>query len=642
MHLFTPTITKHTKNINANVTAVSGVPMYSLRKFTSNMKHKEYHHCIQQGTMMNSDECAARLHIVNNGTITSESPRVAATGMKRDLKVHQEAMLHQMINLEQSGIRLSEHCSLNTSIGVCGDMTGAGKSIEVLALIATHTEFSPSERVHSQFGHQVFIKACNRSAPHGSLVVAPHSCVSQWKRYIDEFTSLSSAIISKRKDIDTFNSDNYRDAVVCSSSMYNEFLGVHNMFWTRVFFDEADTIHIPAARSPRTNFTWFVTSSLTNLMFPSGSYIAPMSAPRGRPMITRKYIDGIRRNGYIRETFRNLETHRANEVMRVLCLKCDDDFVKQSFMLDEPIHYTVQCRTPHYVNVLAGLVSQEIMQMLNAGNVDGAVERAGCRIETSANIIENITHTYNERIANSKQELSLLEQMRYTLQSDEDTRQRRIKGIKEQLLTLENTVQSIESRLHSYGNTCSVCIDAYTRATVVSCCQNVFCFECITRCISMRGSCPMCRSKIGTPHLSVFGESSSSTGVPDLPDKHVALVGIMKKHQGGKFLVFSSHDQSFEYIEGALQHEKYNSSRLVGSAVRVNRTIERYRNESLDVLLLNSSHYGTGLNLENTTDLIFYHKMTSDMAKQVIGRAQRAGRTTPLRIHHLCQDNELA
>ena len=82
-------------------------------------------------------------------------------------------------------------------------------------------------------------------------------------------------------------------------------------------------------------------------------------------------------------------------------------------------------------------------------------------------------------------------------------------------------------------------------------------------------------------------------------------------------------------------------SRLVGSVTRINSLIDRYRNGNLRVLMLNASHYGTGLNLENTTHLVFYHKMVDELEKQVIGRAQRSGRTKPLNVHYLCYDNEL-
>ena len=64
---------------------------------------------------------------------------------------------------------------------------------------------------------------------------------------------------------------------------------------------------------------------------------------------------------------------------------------------------------------------------------------------------------------------------------------------------------------------------------------------------------------------------------------------------------------------------------------------------SLNVLLLNAEHYGSGLNLENTTDLIFYHRMSSDMEKQVLNLDKYFTNTgsniSPLesRIHQLEQ-----
>ena len=47
------------------------------------------------------------------------------------------------------------------------------------------------------------------------------------------------------------------------------------------------------------------------------------------------------------------------------------------------------------------------------------------------------------------------------------------------------------------------------------------------------------------------------------------------------------------------------------------------------------------MNLEMTTDIIIYHKLTKDLERQVIGRGQRLGRTCVLNVHHLCYDNEM-
>ena len=70
--------------------------------------------------------------------------------------------------------------------------------------------------------------------------------------------------------------------------------------------------------------------------------------------------------------------------------------------------------------------------------------------------------------------------------------------------------------------------------------------------------------------------------------------------------------------------------------------IEReYRTGTLDVLLVNTSNYGSGLNFENTTDVVMLHKFDTDIEHQVIGRAPRCGRTTPLNVWYLLHDNEI-
>ena len=58
------------------------------------------------------------------------------------------------------------------------------------------------------------------------------------------------------------------------------------------------------------------------------------------------------------------------------------------------------------------------------------------------------------------------------------------------------------------------------------------------------------------------------------------------------------------------------------------------------MILANSLNFGSGLNLENTTDIIIYHKMDKDLESQVIGRAQRPGRTTSINIYKLNYENE--
>jgi SNF2 family DNA or RNA helicase len=72
--------------------------------------------------------------------------------------------------------------------------------------------------------------------------------------------------------------------------------------------------------------------------------------------------------------------------------------------------------------------------------------------------------------------------------------------------------------------------------------------------------------------------------------------------------------------------------------------VDQYRShkpDALNMLFVNARSFGSGLNLENTTDIIMFHKLDSELEKQVIGRAQRFGRSEPLNIWYLLHENEM-
>ncbi len=71
----------------------------------------------------------------------------------------------------------------------------------------------------------------------------------------------------------------------------------------------------------------------------------------------------------------------------------------------------------------------------------------------------------------------------------------------------------------------------------------------------------------------------------------------------------------------------------------VTKVIEDFGTNDTDMLLIESNLYGCGLNLEMCTDLILFHYMDNEY--QVIGRAQRPGRKSNLRVHKLLYPNEL-
>lgn len=596
---------------------------------------------------MDIESSRRRLEFLEKGNLDETSLQCNESSyITLPLKSHQRAMLNSMINLELGKISTAVNGTIHTSIGVCGDSTGSGKSLVVLSCIAQCPRLLPKEKVQMQFGAYVHVsnKHNDDDCTHLNLIVVPHSCVQQWNGYIVNYTNLKHVTITRRNQIASFKLKEIPESthiVLISNTMYNDFTDSVDCVWSRVIYDEADSIAIPQTTYPQANFIWFVTSSLQNLLFPSGTYFIRTQLPESnRTIVTRKYLDGIRRNGFIKDTFRMLERYEATSILKQIVLKNDNKFIEESFKLDAPIVSIIACRTPVYMKVINGYVTHEIMQMLNAGNISGAIEKTGVSVDSCENIVNSVTQSYEKMLHNTRLQYNCVENMEYARESDKE---RRLQNLREEIVKIETTIENIKERIENYKtSTCPICIDTPTNPVATQCCNNVFCFECITRSLERKCNCPMCRNPLGSSNLIAIDDNTQKQDKQSqLPSKDEAFIEILQKYSNGKFLVFSAHDQSFKGIEESIETMHKKCVKLIGSGSRIKNIINDYKTGNVEVLLLNANHYGTGLNLENTTDLVFYHKMTPDMESQVIGRAQRFGRTSPLRIHYLYQENEI-
>lgn len=108
-----------------------------------------------------------------------------------------------------------------------------------------------------------------------------------------------------------------------------------------------------------------------------------------------------------------------------------------------------------------------------------------------------------------------------------------------------------------------------------------------------------------------------------------------------KIIFCSNYVKIFNDMKNLLY--QYNISHIElddGNINSIYDSIHNYKYGNINVLLLNSNLFGCGLNLECTTDIVFLHKMDSDLENQIIGRAQRPGRKESLNIWYVMHENE--
>lgn len=595
-----------------------------------------------------------RLKLIQNGTVdnTRSIERYTDTRVNVNLKEHQAYSLFYMTQLERQLITFNS-MKLKTNIGVYSDCVGAGKSFTLLSLIGANPKTTESQ-IHEVHGvNNVYVcKEQYKVSNHTTLIVVPHSICKQWEEYIQEKTSFSYIKINSKKLIDSFdcNASNH-EIVLISSSMYNEFImkaNVDDVRWNRVIFDEADTINIPSCIKPETNFTWFVTSSLQNLMFVNGYYyqVTPYSSLINSPYsrmntATRHFVNGIKRSGYIKDVFRNLGPN-SDHILSSIIVKNEDTFVQNSFQLEEPTREYIHCTNPVYMSIIDSVVNRQVLERLNAGDKTGAIEAMGCNVNTLSNIVDLVSEDIKQRLNNRESELSYVNSLTYSRVSDREQQAKRIKDIEEDISKLKEKMKDIEDKFNFYKNDlCPICMDTLDDPVAcMTCCNNMFCVRCITECVKHKQSCPMCRAPVTSTSMNVIHDKKIERK-NDRPTKIEALQNILKKRGDMKTLIFSSYDNTFNAIEKSLNDNKQKYCKISGNTNQINATIQKYKSGKVNILLLNSSHFGSGLNLQMTTDIIFFHKMSKDLEQQVIGRGQRYGRTSTLNLHFLCYDNEM-
>ena len=155
------------------------------------------------------------IELVMNGNLDETCPRQEEfIGLENTtLRNHQKTMLYHLINLENNSIKPGGRFTLNTNIGVVGDVVGAGKSLPILLLVHNNKIQNKHREKHYSYSqrsnitivdHESSITNINRI--HSTILILPHTLVRQWRLYIDNYVpSLKYKIINTKEHLNLYN-----------------------------------------------------------------------------------------------------------------------------------------------------------------------------------------------------------------------------------------------------------------------------------------------------------------------------------------------------------------------------------------------------------------------------------------------------
>lgn len=116
---------------------------------------------------------------------------------------------------------------------------------------------------------------------------------------------------------------------------------------------------------------------------------------------------------------------------------------------------------------------------------------------------------------------------------------------------------------------------------------------------------------------------------------------VINTKQPTKILLFANYTETLEMIDKFLKERNIQFIHLQGDYKQIANSITQFQSSNIPILLINSQQICAGLNLQFATDIVFFHKLNNThIEAQLIGRAQRIGRVSNLKIYFLLYTTE--
>jgi hypothetical protein len=563
---------------------------------------------------------------------------------------------------------------LYSRFGVVGDSVGVGKSLMVLGHISKMREQGPLQSYQglNQYSNRnIYSLQINENRDLSNcpaLVVVPHTLFRQWQGYIESQTTLKSFLVKTRKSLeikDFFRKVSDSDFVLVSNTLLGPFLAACNeqIWFSRTYIDEADSIQIRSTiLFPPTSFLWFITASWANIMFENdriwlshGSVQRITSSPQfltydptfqaqmvsslvgGRGYFNRYFAQSPL---YFKDFLRSQHPHRTHVVV-----KCRDEFIEQSISLPPLFTQIIHCEPGVVQRIVSSAISPNIQSLLHAGDVEAALVALGVPTESPLNLIQAVTDNRMKELDRLQKTYEFKSQMEY---ASPQHKEQALLNLKTKISSLQQQIDNIRERIENYKKEiCAICFDEPSGPVLTPCCSRIFCASCIIMSLSRISGCPMCRSNLEPKKLCSVGENKTTKKKKEEekekgpPKKIDALMKLIKEHPKDKFLVFSRYENPFRMMQERLETDNIQVQTVKGNKDVINNLLTKFDSGDVRVLLLNSNHAGAGLNITAATYVVLWHAMSQEEEKQILGRAYRMGRSTPLNFVKLVHPDEL-
>ena len=536
---------------------------------------------------------------------------------------------------------------ISTNVGIFGDIVGYGKTLIVLALIATNDVkniyvnniYTKTFNNYKNYSYLNISSQNNLIIPENiifntTLVIVPRGPVYvQWVEMINKQTNLKVLAIDNlnfiKKNLPKYNSNkqdiinffNSYDLVLIKNTTLRVLFdyyyedGNYNLInsWKRIIIDEAHDI-INKIPNIKYYYLWLISGTYEDLL---------------------KKVYNSNNSIIYSNTIKELLN---DEFINLMLIKNNPKFIKNSFLIPEPIEKYYLCKLSQNINIIKNFITDSILEKINANDIPGAIRELGGKNETEDDIIELVSKELKRDLFNKETERDYIT----TLDINSESKAIRLKNINNEIELQKEKINNLTERI-SYisSKSCAICMDLISNPIMLEC-THIFCGKCLMKWINTNKNCPNCRTNITSTDklIAIVDENNKNNAtIENVLSKEETLLHIINDKPNGRFLIFSKNENSFEKIKIELRKNNNNYELLKGTTSHMMNILDKFKSGEINIILLNTQYAGSGIDISYATDVIIFHNMGIEK-QQAIGRAQRVGRHNELYIHNLCYEHE--
>lgn len=473
----------------------------------------------------------------------------------------------------------------NLGYGFMGDSPGVGKTAVLLSLL-------------------VSCKAANKKGQ--TIIVVPHNLLTQWVSEIEKFygNSLKYTILSEYKNIVEFyrpdDVDYFKtlDLFITTSTLYQSVIdtmsSVKYTLISRTIFDEIDTIeniieNISLEEKRREKNSNIFDVKLETIKIPTMWYVSASIS------------NLINENG----DFILANTIIKKQDFEKYYVKCNPQFVEKYSLFKKSLEETdIHCES--ITDKYSALLSVDQLDYINSMSFNKV---CGKRISKSS---KNEQDTI----------LVIIEEYYSTYKSN-----------CENIIDLEKTIARNKLR----GKDSTDLIKKLNKEKSDKEFYSIL-LEKLFKCEIELGS------DISQNYKYFLREYKKRIETFDFTKSKPSVLETFIKNvpTNSKIIIFSDYTDGFNYVIDFFEKNEIKYQHLSGGNIKdIDAAIDSYKNKDAKFLLIDSALEGCGLNLENTTEIIFLHRTAESLKEQMIGRALRPGRVGTLHIKTFLNKNEV-